>query len=43
MSLKGCGIIGGLPHHPRVRMQDLRDFTAGNDSFDLEPVSRCDA
>ena len=29
---------------PRVRtLQDLRDFTAGNDSFDLEPVSRCDA
>ena len=28
----------------RVRtLQDLRDFTAGNDSFDLEPVSRCDA
>ena len=29
---------------PRVRtLQDLRDFTAGNDAFDLEPVSRCDA
>ena len=29
---------------PRVRtLQDLRNFTAGNDSFDLEPVSRCDA
>ena len=28
----------------RVRtLQDLRDFTTGNDSFDLEPVSRCDA
>lgn len=28
----------------RVRtLQDLRDFTAGNDSFDLEPVSRDDA
>ncbi len=28
----------------RIRtLQDLRDFTAGNDSFDLEPVSRCDA
>ena len=28
----------------RVRtLQDLRDFTAGNDSFDLEPVSRGDA
>lgn len=24
-------------------LQDLRDFTAGNDSFNLESVSRCDA
>lgn len=31
-------------HTSRVRtLQDLRDFTTGNDSFDLEPVSRCDA
>ena len=29
---------------PRVRTrQDLRDFPAGNESFDLKPVSRCEA
>ena len=29
---------------PRVRtLQDLRDFTAGSESFDLKPVSRCEA
>ena len=29
---------------PRVRtLQDLRDFTAGSESFDLKPVSRYEA
>ena len=47
MSLKGCEIIWRMIlklNTFRVRtLQDLRDFTAGNDSFDLEPVSRCNA
>ena len=46
VNLKGCGIIWRMilkPNTLRVRtLQDLRDFTAGMDPFDLELVSRCD-
>ena len=44
---RGSGIIWRMIlklNTLRVRtLQDLRDFTAGNDSFDLQPASRPEA